>query len=104
MVSEREIRSDEIRKQAFLLKKNEVSKPFIVNILERKPDGSVGNSNKIAVYILKALDRTQSGHKPLDEVRTQIERELAAEIEANSHRKWLNRLKRDAYVRVTLPE
>ena len=104
MVSEREIRSHEIRKQAFSLKKGEISKPFIVNILERKPDGSVGNSGKIAVYILKALDRTLAGHKPLDEVRTQIERELASEIEAKSHRQWLNRLKRDAYVRVTLPK
>ena len=104
MVSEREIRSNEIRTQAFSLKKGEISKPFIVNILERKPDGSVGNSGKIAVYILKALDRTQAGHKPLDEVRIQIERELASDIEAKSHRQWLNRLKRDAYVRVSLPK
>lgn len=104
MVSEREIRSDNIRKQAFALQKGDISKPFIVNILERKPDGSVGTSGKIAVYILKALNRTKAGFKPLDEVRTQIERELASEIEAKSHRQWLNRLKRDAYVRVNLPK
>ena len=64
----------------------------------------MGDSGKIAVYILKAIDRTVAGFKPLDEVRTQIERELASEIEARSHRQWLNRLKRDAYVRVTLPQ
>ena len=104
MVSEREIRSNEIREQAFSLNKGEISKPFIVSILERRPDGSVGDSGKIAVYILKAIDRTVAGFKPLDEVRAQIERELASEIEARSHRQWLNRLKRDAYVRVTLPQ
>lgn len=104
MVSEKEIRSQEIRKEAFALKEGAISKPFIVNILERKPDGTVGNSGKIAVYILKALKVTQAGRKPLDEVRSQIERTLASDIEAQSHRQWLSRLKRDAYVRVTLPQ
>lgn len=104
MVSEKEIRSQEIRKEAFALKEGAISKPFIVNILERKPDGTVGNSGKIAVYILKALKVTQAGRKPLDEVRSQIERTIASDIEAQSHRQWLSRLKRDAYVRVTLPQ
>jgi len=104
LVSENEIRSDKIRKVAFSLKEGEVSKPFIVNILERKPDGTIGNSGKIAVYLLKALKVTKAGRKPLDEVRNQIERTLASDIEAQSHRQWLSRLKRDAYVRVTLPQ
>jgi peptidyl-prolyl cis-trans isomerase SurA len=104
MISEKEIRSEEIRKVAFSLKEGGVSKPFIVNILERKPDGTVGGSGKIAVYILKALKVTKAGRKPLDEVRNQIERTLASDIEAQSHRQWLSRLKRDAYVRVTLPQ
>jgi peptidyl-prolyl cis-trans isomerase SurA len=104
MISEKEIRSEEIRKVAFSLKEVGVSKPFIVNILERKPDGTVGSSGKIAVYILKALKVTKAGRKPLDEVRNQIERTLASDIEAQSHRQWLSRLKRDAYVRVTLPQ
>ena len=80
------------------------TKPFIVNILERKPDGSVRNSGKIAVYIIKALKKIESGRKPIDEVRPQIERILASDIEALSHRQWLSKLKRDAYVRVNLPE
>ena len=104
MVSEKEIRSKEIREEAFALKEGAMSNPFIVNILERKPDGTVGNSGKIAVYILKALKVTQAGRKPLDEVRNQIERTLASDIEAQSHRQWLSRLKRDAYVRITLPQ
>ena len=104
MVSEREIRSKEIKKEAFSLKEGEISKPFIVNILERKPDGTVGSSGKIAVYILQAIKVTKSGRKPLDEVRPLIEKTLASDIEAKSHRQWLSRLKRDAYVRVTLPK
>ena len=104
MVAEKEIRSEEIRKQAFSLKEGEVSKPFIVNILERKPDGSVTNSGKIAVYILKVLKKIEAGRKPIDEVRLQIEGTLASDIEALSHRQWLSKLKRDAYVRVNLPE
>ena len=104
MVSEREIRSKEIKKEAFSLKEGEISKPFIVNILERKPDGTVGSSGKIAVYILQAIKVTKSGRKPLDEVRLLIEKTLASDIEAKSHRQWLSRLKRDAYVRVNLPK
>jgi parvulin-like peptidyl-prolyl isomerase len=104
MVSEREIRSKEIKKEAFSLKEGEISKPFIVNILERKPDGTVGSSGKIAVYILQAIKVTKSGIKPLDEVRPLIEKTLASDIEAKSHRQWLSRLKRDAYVRVNLPK
>jgi len=104
MVSEREIRSKEIKKEAFSLKEGEISKPFIVNILERKPDGTVGSSGKIAVYILQAIKVTKSGRKPLDEVRLLIEKTLASDIEAKSHRQWLSRLKRDAYVRVDLPK
>ena len=52
MTSSREIRSQEIREQAFDLKEGDISQPFKVELLERKPDGSVGKSGKIAVYIL----------------------------------------------------
>ena len=104
MVAENEIRSEEIRKQAFALEEGEISEPFIVKILERKSDGTVGESDKIAVYILKVLKKTKAGRKPLDEVRPQIERSLASQIEAKSHGQWLSKLKRDAYVRITLPE
>ncbi len=103
-VTVKEIRSEEIREVAASLNEGEISKPFIVNILERKKDNTVGKSGKVAVYILKAIERIKAGRKPLDEVRAQIERTLASEIEAKSHRKWLSNLKKDAYVRVSLPK
>ena len=39
----------------------------------------------------------------LEEVRLEIERTLASEYEAQSQRQWLGRLKKEAYVRITLP-
>ena len=103
-VSQREIRSEELRDVASSLKKGEVSKPFLVDILERKPDGSVGKSGKVAVYILKVIDLKPAGVKPLDEVRNEIERSLISEIEQESQRKWLTQLKEDAYINVSLPK
>lgn len=104
MVAEKEILNERMRRQAFSLKEGEISNPFIVNIPERKSDGSIGNSGKIAVYIIKVLKKIEAGRKPIDQVRPQIERTLASDIEALSHRQWLSKLKRDAYVRVNLPE
>ena len=104
MVSEKEILSEEIKKQAFALNEGEISQPFIVNILQRNADGTIGKSGKIAVYIFKAVKKTSAGRKPLQEVRPQIERTLASAIEAKSNREWLSRLKRDAYIRVSLPK
>ena len=65
MVAENEIRSEEIRKQAFALEEGEISEPFIVKIIERKADGTVGESDKIAVYILKVLKKTKQDENPL---------------------------------------
>ena len=103
MVSAREIRSAVIRKQAFSLKKGEVSKPFTIELLERKANGEIGKSGKIAVYILKADDLKAAGRKSLDDVRLEVEKILASKIEAKSQRQWLNRLKRDAFIEVSLP-
>jgi parvulin-like peptidyl-prolyl isomerase len=103
MVSAREIRSTAIRKQAFALKKGEVSQPFTIDLLERKANGEIGKSGKIAVYILKAEDIKAAGRKKLDDVRFEIEKILATKIEAQSQRQWLNRLKRDAFIEVSLP-
>ena len=103
MVSEREIRNDEIRKRAFSLDKGQLSEPFVVETLQREKDGSIKKSGKFAVYLLLVSERKVSGRKPLEEVRLEIERTLASEYEAQSQREWLGRLKKDAYVRVTLP-
>ncbi|MFL2912984.1 MAG: peptidylprolyl isomerase [Opitutales bacterium] len=85
------------------MKKGEVSKPFTIELLERKPNGQVGKSGKIAVYILKVEDLKPAGIKSLDQVRPEIEKILASRIEAKSQRQWFNRLKRDAFIQVNLP-
>ena len=103
MVSEREIRSVEIRKQAFSLKEGESSKPFVVEKLERAEDGSIKKSGKIAVYIIQVTKKLSSGRKALDAVRQEIEQTLASEFESQNQRQWLGRLKKKAYVRVSLP-
>ncbi len=103
MVSEKEIRNDEIRKQAFALKKGELSQPFVVETLQREKDGTIKKSGKFAVYLLLVSEKKVSGRKPLEEVRLEIERTLASEYEAQSQRQWLGRLKKEAYVRITLP-
>jgi peptidyl-prolyl cis-trans isomerase SurA len=103
MVSEREIRADEIRKQAFSLKEGESSKPFVVEKLERTEDGSIKKSGKIAVYIIQVTKKLSSGRKTLDAVRQEIEQTLASKFESQSQRQWLGRLKKKAYIRVSLP-
>ena len=103
MVSDREIRSEQIRKEAFSLKEGEISKPFVVDILERDKEGGIRKSGKIAVYIIQVTKILSSGRKPLDEVRQEIEQTLASEYESQSQRQWLGRLKKKAYVQVSLP-
>ena len=103
MVSDREIRSEQIRKEAFSLKEGEVSEPFVVDILERDKDGGIRKSGKVAVYILQVTKKLSSGRRPLDEVRQEIEQTLASEYESQSQRQWLGRLKKKAYIRVSLP-
>tara|TARA_Y100000588_G_C14244082_1_gene920674 strand:+ start:1258 stop:2277 length:1020 start_codon:yes stop_codon:yes gene_type:complete len=104
MVSKREIRNEAIQEQAFSLDEKEVTKPFVVDLLERKADGSVGKSGKKAVYILKIDKKTEAGVKPLDQVRQQIEKTLANQLESQSQRQWLSRLKRDAYLKYYLDD
>ena len=99
LVAKREIRNEAIREKAFLLKEGEVSEPFLVPLLERKPDGSVGLSGKQAVYLLKADKKLLAGVKPLDEVRQEIEKKLASQLEARSHRQWVARLRDQAHVK-----
>ena len=103
LVSDREIRSEQIRKEAFSLKEGEISKPFVVDILERDKAGGIRKSGKIAVYIIQVTKKLGSGRKPLDEVRQEIEQTLASEYESQSQRQWLGRLKKKAYVQVSLP-
>ena len=103
-VSQDEIRNDQIRDIAFKLNEGASSKPFAVNLLERKPDGSVASSGNIAWYILKADKIEPAKNLPINEVRSEIEGILARKSELNDQRRWLSRQKRDAYVEVNLPD
>ena len=96
--------STTLRDVAFSLKEGEISEPFLVDLLERKPDGSVAKSGKKAVYIVQVSERESSGIKSLESLRSEIEEMIARELEADSQRRWLSRVKNDAYVRLILPE
>ena len=102
-VTPKEIRNSTIRKNAFSLKDQEISQPFRVNLLEQKSNGSIGNSKKFAWYIIKIENIEAAKQLPVDEVRPEIERIIAKELELEEQRKWLSRQKRDAYVDINLP-
>lgn len=93
MYSEREISTPEIRKMAFSLKEGEVSDPF-----------KVEKSGNLAIYILKLVKKESSGIRPLSEVRTEIENQIAKDIESSEQRKWLSQVKDKSFVKVTLPK
>ena len=80
-VTPKEIRNSTIRKNAFSLKDQEISQPFRVNLLEQKSNGSIGNSKKFAWYILKIENIEAAKQLPVDEVRPEIERIIAKELE-----------------------
>jgi peptidyl-prolyl cis-trans isomerase SurA len=69
---------------AFKLKKHEWTDPIVL------PEG---------VFILFAEDRKFAGIQPIDEVRDQIERWLNAQMTNTSKERWLERLRRNAYVK-----
>ena len=104
LVSSREIRNERIREKAFALKEGEISKPFVIEVLERNEAGEIQKSGKVAVYVIQVTKKVSSGRKPLDEVRQEIEQALASQYESQSQRQWFGRLKKNAYVRVSLPE
>ena len=102
LVSKREIRSEELRKEAFSAATGKVSQPFWSVCSERKPDGSIGKSGKSAVYIIK-VDEKFLLDESLWIVRNEIEKILTANIEKDSQQRWLAKLKKDAYVEINLP-
>lgn len=76
---------EEFRDVATSLKKGEVGQTPIV-----LPEG---------VFIVYAEDRKYAGIKPIDEVRDQIERILIAQMSNASHERWLERLRRNGYIK-----
>ena len=69
---------------AFELKKGDASKPILL------PEGA---------FILYAEDRKFAGIQPIDEVRDQIERILIQQMQRGTQEKWLERLRRNGYVK-----
>ncbi len=69
---------------AFELKKGEASAPVLL------PEGA---------FILFAEDRKYAGIQPIDEVRDQIERMLVQQMGRASQERWLERLRRNGYVK-----
>lgn len=69
---------------AFNLKKGEASAPILL------PEGA---------FILFAEDRKYAGIQPIDEVRDQIERMLVQQMGRASQERWLERLRRNGYVK-----
>lgn len=69
---------------AFALKKGEASQPIIL------PEGA---------FILYIEDRTFAGIQPIDQVRDQIERMLISQMTRSSQERWLERLRRNGYIK-----
>jgi peptidyl-prolyl cis-trans isomerase SurA len=68
----------------FTLKKGEVSEPIVT------PEGS---------FLLYVEDRRFAGIQSLDDVRDEIERILAQQMTRQSQERWLERLRRNGYVK-----
>jgi parvulin-like peptidyl-prolyl isomerase len=68
----------------FALKKGEYTAPILL------PEGC---------FILFAEDRKYAGIKPLDEAREEIEHILQQQMTQNSQERWLERLRRNGYIK-----
>lgn len=71
-------------KPAFALKKGEISEPIVMT------EGG---------FILYAEDRKYAGTQGIDEVRDQIERILVNQMARTSQERWLERLRRNGYIK-----
>jgi peptidyl-prolyl cis-trans isomerase SurA len=74
----------ELSEPLFALNKGEVSEPIML------PEGC---------FILFAEDRKFAGIQPIDTVRDEIERVLLQQMTRNSQEHWLQRLRRNGYVK-----
>lgn len=70
--------------QVFALKKGDVTQPIIT------PDGC---------FIFYVEDRKYAGIQPLEQVRDQIEHLLVTQMSNEARERWLERLRRDGYVK-----
>ncbi|HTT55753.1 MAG TPA: peptidylprolyl isomerase [Opitutaceae bacterium] len=83
------IKRSDMRKEftdiLFSLKKGEVSKPILV------PEGC---------FLLYVEDRKYAGIQPLNDVHEEIERILAQQMTQQAQERWLERLRRNGYVKM----
>jgi peptidyl-prolyl cis-trans isomerase SurA len=75
----------EFSEPLFAVKKGQASEPIIL------PEGG---------FLLFAEDRKYAGIQPLDEVRDQIERILVQQMGREYEDRWLERLRRNGYVKL----
>jgi peptidyl-prolyl cis-trans isomerase SurA len=74
----------ELSDPVFNLKKGEMSEPVIM------PEGA---------FLLYVDDRKYAGQQPIEEVRPQIEQILSQQMARTNTERWLERLRRNGYVR-----
>ena len=93
-ITEKRAAAEQIREQAelldktadaiFVLEKGQFTEPIVV------PEGT---------FILFVEDRKHAGNIPLNEVREQIERMLVSQNARQARERWLERLRRNAYIK-----
>lgn len=74
----------EFSEPLFALNKGEITPPILM------PEGG---------YLLYVEDRKHAGIEPLDAVRDQIERILKQQMETSGQERWLERLRRNGYIK-----
>ena len=75
---------DDFKNPLFVLKPGEVTSPLMLS------EGC---------FILFAEERKYAGNQAIDEVRDQIERMLVTQMAQSSQERWLERLRRNGYVK-----
>lgn len=56
------------------------------------------------IYILKVEDKRDAGYKDLDRVRSEIEAAITVQLGRQAQQRWLERLRRDAFIKYYLKE
>jgi hypothetical protein len=53
---------------------------------------------------MQLIKKESSGTRPLSEVRSEIESQIARDIESQEQRKWLSQVKERSFVKISLPD
>ncbi|MFP6899762.1 MAG: peptidylprolyl isomerase, partial [Opitutales bacterium] len=99
LVAKEEISNEQLREKAFALEEGEFTEPFTLEETKRNEEGKIVKTGKIAVYILKAVKKQPAGYKSLEEVRLQVERIVAKQLDRRERTRWVARLRKKAYVK-----